>query len=152
MIRVIFSVDKEKVLKEVRRLTHYVGQRKQGDEGTFERMSATNGDAGMLEQFWKEACAAATEQLMHYAIRIDNDEDIGTSSYDITLDLPSQYDTSLNESIESSLQNFFINLISSKWFELTDADGKSSGTSAAAALGYMKDVEKKIYYRKRPQR
>lgn len=151
MIRVIFSVDKEKVLKEVRRLTHYAGQRKQGDEGTFERMSATDSDKAMLEQFWKAACAAATEQLMHYAISIDND-DVGAAAYEVALDLPSQYDTNLNESIEDSLKNLFINLIASKWFEWTDAEGKASATAAADALGFMQDIEKKIYHRKRPCR
>lgn len=148
MGRVIFTVDKKTVLMEVRRLTHYAGQRKQGDDGSFERISATESDSGILEQFWQAACDAATERLMRYA----TESGVEGEAYEIVMDMPSQYDTNLSDSIEGSLQNFFVNLIASKWLGYTDADGKSSAMAAAEALGYMQDAEKKISHRKRPRR
>lgn len=149
-MRVTYTVDKNAVLKEVRRLTNYVGSRKQGDEGAFQRISATDSDEGMLEQFWKAACSAATEQLMHYARSIENDVDGDNPCYEVVMEMPSLYDTELNDSIKDSLQNFFINIITSKWYKITSPDDE--GKYAADALGYMQDVEKKIYHRKIPRR
>lgn len=149
-MRVSYLVDKEAVLKEVRRLTHYGGHRKIGDDGAFERMRATDSDKDMLEQFWKAACSAATEQLMHYVRCMAND-DIGDSpAYEVEMDMPSLYDVNLNDSIEDSLQNFFINLIVSKWYKITSPEDEAK--YAADALGYMQDIENKIYHRKRPKR
>lgn len=149
-MRVTYVIGKEAILKEVRRLTHYGGHRKTGDEGAFERMRATESDKDMLEQFWKAACSAATEQLMHYTKCISND-DIGESTaYEVEMEMPSLYDVILNDSIEESLQNFFINLIASKWYKITSPEDEVK--YAAEANGYMKDIENKIYHRKRPKR
>lgn len=164
-MRVTYTIDKGKVLTEVRRLTAYAAQRK-GEEGAFERMAATESDEGLLEQFWKSACAAATEQLKEYARMIDAGEDesgdgiatyrtdgIATyQAYEAVMEMPSLYDKKLNESIEGSLQGFFVNIIASKWFAWTDASGKAAETAAAEALVCMQDVERKIYHRKRPGR
>lgn len=147
-MRVTYTIDKDTVLREVRRLTNYAGHRKQGDDGAFERMRATDSDSGMLEQFWRAACDAATEQLKPYIRQVDGSSD----AYEAVMEMPSLYDTSLNGSIESSLQNFFVNMIADKWFEWTDGDGKSAAIAAANALGCMQDVEKKMYQRKRPCR
>ena len=149
-MRVTYTIDKEKVLKEVGRLTNYAGQRKVGDESTYLRMSTTDSDKEMLEQFWRAACSAATEQLMHYTSCI-SDDDIGCSTeYEVEVDMPSLYDTNLNESITDSLQNFFINFMASKWFKITSPEDEAK--YAAEALGFMQDIEKKIYFRKRPER
>jgi len=149
-MRVTYTVDKEDVLKEVRRLTHYVGSRKVGgDDSTFERISTTESDHEMLDQFWNAACSAATDQLKHFAMSVNNDKD-GNESYEVVMEMPSQYDTTLNESIEDSLTNFFINLIASKWCKIADQEDEAK--YAADALGYMADVDKKMYYRKRPTR
>ena len=149
-MRVTYTVDKNAVLKEVRRLTNYVGSRKQGDEGTFERMSATESDEGMLEQFWKAACSAATEKLMHYARDIESGVEGDNPCYKVVMEMPSLYDTNLNATIEDSLQNFFVNMIASKWYKITSPDDEAK--YAADALGFMVDVERKIYHRKRPSR
>ena len=148
-MEVTYIVDKEKVLKEVRRLTTYVGQRK-GEEGAFERISATDSDRGMLEQFWQAACSAATEQLMHYATDIYIGSACHASDYEVEMDMPSLYDDNLNESVESGLQNFFVNLMTSKWCKITNPDDEAK--YAAEALGFMKNIENLIYHRKRPKR
>ena len=148
-MEVTYIVDKEKVLKEVRRLTTYVGQRK-GEEGAFERISATDSDREMLEQFWQAACSSATEELMHYAIDIYIGSVCRETEYEVEMDMPSMYDDNLNESVESSLQNFFVNLITSKWCKITNPDDEAK--YAAEALGFIRDIDNKIYQRKRPTR
>ena len=147
-MRVTLTVEKEAVMQEVMRLTHYAGDRKTGDEGAYDRMAAMESDAEMLEQFWKAACTAVTELFKPYIKQVDSSGD----TYEAVMDMPSLYDTSLNESIEGSLQGFFVNTMAGKWFALTDTDGKAAATAAAEALGYMQDVEKKMYHRKRPSR
>lgn len=149
-MRVTYTVDKNTVLKEVRRLTAYLGQRKQGDDGTYERISTTESDNDMLEPFWKAACSAATDQLKHFARQIENDVEGDNPCYEVVMEMASLYDTNLNESVEDSLQNFFINTIASKWLNTVSPD--DAARFAAEALGYMKDVENKMYYRKRPTR
>ena len=149
-MRVTYTIDKKAVLREVKRLTAFGGSRKKGEEDAYERMSATDSDEGMLEHFWKAACSAATEQLMHYARSIENDVEGDNPCYEVVMEMPSLYDTELNDSIKDSLQNFFINIITSKWYKITSPDDEAK--YAADALGYMQDVEKKIYHRKRPKR
>ena len=153
-MRVTFTIDKNAVMTEVQRLTHYAGARKVVKEGedAYGRMSATDSDRELLEQFWKAACSAATEQLMHYARSIDNDVEGEHPCYEVVMDLPSNYDVRVSDGIEDSLKNFFINMIVNKWLEWVDAEGKSSAAAATDALGYMQDIEKKIYFRKRPSR
>ena len=104
----------------------------------------------MLEQFWKAACSAATDMLMHFSRSIENDVEGDAPCYEVVMEMSSLYDTSLNESVEDSLQNFFINLMTSKWCKIVCPDDEAK--YAADALGYMKDVERKIYHRKRPTR
>lgn len=149
-MRVTYTVDKSKVLKEVGRLTAYVASRKKEDEGAAERIPTTDSDKEMLEQFWTAACSAATDELMHFSRRIDNDSDSSQPCYEVVMEMSSLYDTQLNESVEDSLRNFFVNLITSKWCNISSPDDAPKFT--AEALGYMKDVERKIYNRKRPTR
>lgn len=149
-MRVTYTVYKNDVLTEVMRLTAYVGQRKVGDEGSYERISVTDSDKAMLEQYWIAACSAATEQLMHYARSIENDIEGDDPCYEVVMEQSSLYDVHLNESIEDSLKNFFISLIAGKWFRITSPDDEAK--YAADAIGYMKDVENKLYNRKRPRR
>lgn len=147
-MRVTFTINKDAALREVRRLTAYGGNRKIGDEGAYLRMSATESDEGMLEQFWKAACSAATEQLMHYAVCIANEDEEGV--YEVVAKMSSLYDTNLNSSIQGSLMNFIVNFIVSKWYKLTSPEDEAK--YAADAIGYMADIERKIYFRKRPTR
>lgn len=149
-MRVTYCVDKKKVMTEVGRLTAYVASRKKEDDGAYERMSTTDSDNGILEQFWTAACSAATAQLMHFARSIDNDVEGDSPCYEVVMEMSSLYDTNLNESVEDSLQNFFVNLITSKWCNISSPE--DAPKFAAEALGYMKDVEKKMYFRKRPTR
>lgn len=149
-MRVTYTIDKNTVLEEVKRLTSYGGSRKKGEEGSYERMSATDSDAAQLEQFWKAACSAATEKLMHYARDIESGVEGDNPCYKVVMEMPSLYDTNLNATIEDSLQNFFVNMIASKWYKITSPDDEAK--YAADALGFMVDVERKIYHRKRPSR
>lgn len=147
-MRVTYTVNKNEVFKEVRRLTAYVASSKKDDNEAYKRLSVTESDSGLIEQFWRAACSAATEQLMHFVRHIENSDD--NQCYEVVMEMASLYDTSLNESIEDSLKNFFINLITSKWFNVLSQD--DAKVFAEDAMGYMKDVEKKVYHRKRPTR
>ena len=145
-MEVTFKIDKAEALKEVRRLTAYMGSRKQGDEGAYVRISATDSDADMLEQFWKAACSAVTEQFKHYAKSVE----VSDEGYDVTMEMSELYDTNLNESIKSGLLGMIVHIIVSKWFKITSPEDEAK--YAAEAAGYMADIERKIYHRKRPTR
>lgn len=148
-MRITYLIYKKDVLNGVKRLTSYGGSRKQGADGAYERMSATDSDEDMLEQLWRAACSAATEHLMHYARSIEINVE-GNPYYEVVAEMPSLYDINLNDSIKDSIKNFFINFITSKWYKITSPDDEAK--YAAEALGYMQDVERKIYHRKRPRR
>lgn len=144
-MEVTFKIDKAEALKEVRRLTAYIGSRKQGDDGAYVRISATDSDAEMLEQFWKAACAAVTEQFKPFIKSVTND-----TYYTVVLDLSNSYDENLNTSVEESLLNFAVSFIVSKWCKITSPDEYES--YGADAVANIDDVVRKVYFKKKPTR
>ena len=144
-MRVTFCVNKSKVLDDVGRMTAYIGQRKVGDVGAFERISTTDSDNDMLEQFWLAACSAATDILKHAVIDSKTSPD-----YKIVCEVSSLYDFDLTDSINDSLHNFFVTLMASKWCGITSPDDVKR--LAEEAAGYAIDVNNKFYHRKMPQR
>ncbi len=161
------SVDKSEVLDEVGRLTAYTGQRKEGDAGVYERISSTSGDADMLEQFWQASCSAMSDNLKPFIKELRYDYEtyeysssninvnpapisVSHTGYYVKLELSGSYDTSLTGSMMESMKNFFICMMSSKWFKITSHDDAQSYADDAA--GYMTDIMRKIYFKKKPSR
>lgn len=154
MVNITLSVNKAYVYDEVAKTTAYAGVKMQGDESAYERIFTTDEDRMMLERFWAEACSATTEQLKQFIVEVSSHPEshgieLG-NNYEVELELSSSFDTTLTDSISSSLFSFFVSYIISKWYKFTNK-GEADGYTLEAT-GMMDDVMRKIYYRKKPRR
>jgi hypothetical protein len=148
------KVNKAYVFDTVDETAAYIGAKAVGDEGAYERIFTTDADRVLLENFWSEASELATQQLKSFISQV-SDNTVSHSvnlsqNYEVTLKTPSNYDSSLDNSINSSLFHFFVYFIVSKWCRLTSkTDAESYAIDATSMLN---DAVRKLYHRKRPQR
>lgn len=153
MITITLTVSKAKVYDEVAKTTSYTGNA-MDDEKAYDRIFADDNDREMLERFWVEACNGATEQFKPFLTSVTSQPishgvELGVN-YEVTLELSSMFDPTLQNSIETSLHSYFVAMIVAKWFKFVNkAEAESYGTDA---MGMMEDVMRKIYYRKKPTR
>ena len=155
-IVISLTVNKALVYNEVAKTTAYTGAKASTDEDSsaYDRIFTTDADKIALETFWSETANAATDKLKEFITEVSthapsNVVDL-TQDYEVTLELSSSYDPTLNDSVESSLFSFFVAAIVSKWFKYSNKDDVE--VYQKTALGMMQDVRSKIYYRKKPTR
>lgn len=152
---ITFTVNKANVYNEVAKTTSYAGKKlMDADEQAYKRIFATDEDEEMLESFWLEACNAVTDEMKPFLNTVSQlQESHGVDlaeNFVLTLDLSSAFDTTLTQSINTSLFRFFVAYIVSKWFRLSNKPEAESYGADATAM--MEDVSKKVWYRKKPTR
>lgn len=142
---ITITITKATVLDDVGRLTHYEGNKSDGNGEAFERISTKETDADMLEQFWKAACESVTEAVKRFITSLTT-----TTNYVATLEVSSSYDTTLTASIQTNLQNCVTFNIVSQWYKLTNkSEAEDYALQAAAQLN---EAMSKIFYKKKPSR
>lgn len=154
MESVTFTVNKANVYTEVAKTTSFLGIKKSSDGTLYEQIFTTDEDRLMLERFWNEAGNSMTELFKNFISSAPDTTqahgiDLATN-YSLTAQLPSNYDTNLNNSISSSMFSYFVNYIVSKWMKFLDKSEADSYGLEAVAL--MEDIKSKLFYRKRPTR
>lgn len=151
---ITLTVNKANVYDEVAKTTSYAGAKMQGDDSAYDRIFTTDDDRMMLERFWAEACAIATEQFKPFLTSVNSQpESHGVEldrNYIVQLELSSAFDPALTDSIATSLFSFFVALIVSKWYKFTNKN--EADNYVAEAAGMLDDVKSKIYHRKKPRR
>ncbi len=164
MITVKYIIYKRNVYLEVQKTTHYNGDKAVGEEegAAFDRIALKQADMPMLERYWGEACAVATECMRQFIVsttsqlggmtNVTNDvelhDDGSTYDYEVTLELPANFNQALSDAISSSLYSFFVNYIIAKWdMSVNKSEVSTYMTEASEKLA---DVRSKLYYRKRP--
>lgn len=155
MIEITLTVNKANVYNEVEKTTSYTGAKiEEGGDAAYDRIRTTDEDRELLERFWSEACNAATERLKRFIVSVtEYPESHGVEldrNYEIHLELSSSYDTALNQSVQTSLYNYFVSFIVSRWFKV--ANKAETESYAQDAVGMMDDVMRKIFYKKKPTR
>lgn len=154
MKNVNIVVNKANVYNEVAKTSSYTGAKMKDDETAYERIFTTDDDRLLLERFWTECCSMATDNLKRFIVDVsDNSIPHGidlSKNYSVQLELSSSFDTSLSDSISSSLFSFFVSAIISKWYMF--ANKGEAEVFANEATYYMNDVMKKIYFKKKPTR
>lgn len=147
-------VSKSYVYDEVAKTTSYTGAKMQDDEGAYERIFTTDDDRMMLERFWSEACSSVTELLKPFIVSVsDHSVNLGVDlykSYEVDLQLSSAFDTTLSNSISTSLFSFFVSFIVGKWYKFTNKNEAAAYISEAESA--LEDIKKKIFFRKKPTR
>lgn len=112
-----FKIEKQKILKELARLTAYTGLKNNpGKDGDFfDRVATVEEDNGLIDGFWREACGELAEKLRDF-IEIFSDT---ASGLDISLAVSGFYDDAQTPSLLSSLESFFVSRILGRWFAVT---------------------------------
>ena len=154
MIQVTLTVDKKKVYDEVAKTSAYTGSKMVDDANAYQRIFTTDEDRLLLERFWVEACAGATERMKQLVVSVSSQpESHGvdlTRDYEVSLELSGMYDENMTDSVETSLFSYFVYLITAKWFKLSNKpEAESYGLEAA---GMLDDVMRKLFHRKKPIR
>lgn len=142
---ITITITKATVFDDVGRLTHYEGNKSEGSEEAFERISTKETDADILEQFWCAACDSITEATKRFITSLTT-----TTNYVATLEVSSSYDTTLTASIQTNLQNCVVFNIVSQWYKLTNKSEASD--YALQAVAQLNEAMSKIFYKKKPSR
>lgn len=155
MENVTLEVNKSYVYDEVAKTTAYVGSKMLvEDANAYDRIFTTDEDRLLLERFWVETCNVATNQFKPFLVSL-NPQPIShgielEKNYVASLELPSNFDSSLQEVISTSLFSFFVASIVSKWFTITDKPDAERYTAEAVSI--MDDIMRMLFHRKRPKR
>lgn len=152
---ITLTVRKRQVYTEVAKTSSYTGAKLTDDELAYDRIFTTDADYQMLERFWIEACNGATERLKPFLLSvssniIDPTASNTTSDYIANLRVSQSFDTALLSSTETSLYDYFVNFILSRWYKFTMKSEVDS--YAADAMAALEDVLRKIYHKKKPVR
>lgn len=154
MSNTTLTVNKANVYTEVAKTTSYSGVKKASDGSLYEQIFTTDEDRLLLERFWNEAANAATELFKPFLVSVTSTAQSHginlSANYTVVLALSNAYDSSLNDSVQSSLFSYFVNFIVSRWYKFANKDeAEEFGTQAVAMLD---DVKSKIFYKKKPTR
>lgn len=143
MIDTKIIINKNEALREIRRLTSYSGAKTPGDEGAYERKSATKSDDEMLEMWLREALSKLEDILKPFTTNTTFNDNIT-----IELCMSSSWDETLSEGIGRTAFSYVVNYVADKWLEMTG----SKESYMDEALRLLTDLNSKIYYRKKPVR
>lgn len=152
---VVLNIKKANVYDEVAKLTGYVGAKTIEDIGkAYNRVFTTDDDRLMLERFWREAVGAITDEIKRFITNVStqaNSQTVDISEvWTANLEMPSNFDDNLIDSINDSLFSYAVNSIVSKWFSITNKDEAEMYSGMAVNCG--NEAKSKLYYRKKPKR
>lgn len=141
------KVNKADVWNEVAITSSYTGDKMtDADENAYNRILITDEDQKSLQRFWEEAVAVANDNLkemLETTSAVDSD-------YNITLNVPKNYDRTLNASVQAALTSYFISAIVGRWYKFSN---KAEVDSYIAEANVMMDaVIRMLYSRRRPTR
>lgn len=153
MTTILLIVRKKDVMSEVSKTTAYIGAKATGDETAYYRIATSKGDEEMLERFWSEACGAATNSLKHWVSTATSIPGTGIPATDgedfsLSLDMPSNFNAALVDTMQGELANYTVQSILSKWLAL--AGSGEAEQYATLATATMAGIIQMGYTRTRP--
>lgn len=152
---ITIKIKKAEVYDEIAKLSGYVGAKTIGDTGlNYDRVFTTDDDREMLERFWREATDSITSEyrrLVTYVTSPVVSQEIDMNEiYSIYLSVPSNFNEMLTASIESMLRSYCINLITAKWFLITNKNEAEYYMAEAQNNAVM--AKNKLFNRMKPIR
>lgn len=143
------SISKEKVLEEVSRTTAYAGSKSNGTLD-FKKVATTKGDNNMTALFWTEAAGIILSLCRRFIASHVSEDENSDSNFDITLDMPANFNTSQKKSIIAEIFSFFVSYIVSRWLKFSDKSEASDYMNEA--LNRIGSVREKLFQRIKPSR
>lgn len=146
MSTLLISITRISVLSDIGLVTSFQGGRNKNVPEDFIRVAASDADESILNKYWNEVVAEIIKEVKQF-LTSDSSNDAGVA---MSLSMPSNYDTTMDNSINGSLKTYMTNAILSKWFAVTSAESFERYAKIAAAA--IQDAHNKLYFRKKPTR
>ncbi len=142
------SFTNAEIFQELAKTTAYTGVKNESEDAAtaFNRVATVEEDSGLLQRYWEMACSELIEKLKRFVTSAVNTSDRLT----LSLETSGAYDDSLTPSLKTDLFSFLVASIAARWFRMVLKErAEEYGREASAKLT---EAERKLYYRKRPQR
>ena len=134
-------------MAEVAKTTAYEG----AHSGDYDNQFVKQEDQEMLDRYWMEASTQATDTMKEFitSLTAPTATTPGTA-YVAVLDLPSNFEDSIEGAITNSVYQHFCNYIIGKWLEMLGVE--KSAKDIATSVKDLAECRSKIYSRKAPTR
>lgn len=144
---VTVSITRTQVVSEVAKTTAYEG----AHSGAFDNVYAKSEDKEMLDRYWIEACTMATEVMKEFITSMTAPSPATPNSdYTVTLTMPANFDTNMQNAITNAAYQHFCNYIVGKWLAMIGIEKASA--YLASSSNDLAELKNKIYYRIKPTR
>lgn len=117
-MEITLTVNKDAVMAEVAQRTAYIGAKRTGDEGAFERIPTVDEDRPELDQFWDESRAALTLALAKYF----GSDAMNGMDYELVLNLSDDFCAALQPNMQLALFSYFVYNIIYRWLYYVNKD------------------------------
>lgn len=146
---ITIQITKSDVMDEVARTAAYMGARKsEGSDGSYDRVSITDGDREMLERYWNEANGLLAGLFKRFMECEQPTSDNGDHIYKLCMS--SRYNDNLTSEIRANSNSFVVNYLVGHWCEqIGKGDWKNYIDNATSLL---EDVKGKLFYKRKPTR
>lgn len=143
------SISRKAAMDEVEQTTNYAGDKKVGDEGSYERIATIDEDEAELSRFWNESRAEVAQTF----VRLLAGEGMSTEDsdrYELRLNVSVSFDEALLPGMELGLFSYFVHSITAKWFVFTNKE--EAGAWADRSIAFLDEVKEKAFFKKKPIR
>lgn len=119
-MEMVISINKDDVITEVNKTSAYIGAKTITQDGgnLYYNISTIKEDAEMLERYWREACANVAAVAKEYVSGINS----GDTVWEVTLDMPSTYNTSYDGVIKQRMFSYIVMYILLNWLIMCGFD------------------------------
>lgn len=138
------TVSRDNVYEEVRKTTSFDGAKRDNDDGTYDRVMATEDDSQMMARSFDEAMQAAESAFADIPYDVNTDDE----RWGVTLHVSNSFNEKAVQSINSDMFSFFCESILEKWYASALPD--ASARHGQLALGFLTDAARKIWFRAAP--
>lgn len=138
------TVPKEAVYLKVRKHSSYLGGKDVyiGKVGDYDRISAAEADAVMLDELWERSLPGLISLVQRYLYGSES-VDKGATSVSFDLTMPTNFNALDNKPLlESACTEYMVNAILIEWLQVANADddAKRLATDLQASVLQIKDI------------
>jgi hypothetical protein len=130
------------IMPEVYKITGYTGR----NAGETDKVSSTEDESNILLSYWGEAVSGLSEVITrHGYLQTD-----GTDKAIFAFNLPSSWNTNVLASLTRCMNQYVVNFICKRWFNLSKKDEVAYYDKLCIDLAI--NIKKHLAERKKPQR
>lgn len=144
-MNIILSISLSAVLEEVAQTTGYTGSKMDADANAYERIATVDEDHSELMRFWNESRSEVAKAFIRMLVSEGMSD---SDTYQLSLRVPSSFDTSLLPSMRVGLFSYFVQSITARWFGYTNKG--ESDIYVARSLTLLDELRRKAFYKRVP--